>query len=57
MSRECSQECEYNCMECDIPGFDPEYCEDCSSDKDIVYEFAVNHRNGCWECDNCRQPV
>lgn len=57
MDRECSQECEFNCMKCDIPLVEPEGCEDCSSDEDVEYEFRVNHKNGYWECDRCRIPV
>lgn len=63
MEKECNcpeTGCDMNCMECEVPLFEPEWCEDCANaaeEAGIEYEFDVNHYNGYWECSNCRKPV
>lgn len=55
------EECKvHNCMECEVPQIEPEDCEDCrkqSEEDGVEYEANFTHKNGYWECDNCRKPV
>lgn len=63
MNKECNNfetGCDYNCRNCEIPLIEPEWCEDCAQEakeNGFEYEFNVTHKNGYWECENCRQPV
>lgn len=52
--------CDYDCMECEVPTVEPEYCEDCESQAEedgVEYEPNFTHKNGCWTCENCRGAV
>lgn len=42
------------------PWYDPEWCEDCSTEDEksgIEYEPNFTWKNGCWHCDRCGNPV
>ena len=50
--------CDYCCMDCEVPTIEPEWCEDCANQAEedgFEYEFNVTHKNGYWECENCRK--
>lgn len=63
MKKECNQPetgCDYNCIDCEVPSTEPEYCEDCERDAEesgSEYEFNVTHKTGSWTCENCRGGV
>lgn len=60
MEKECNQPetgCDFNCMECEIPTYEPEDCEDCSQEAEengIEYEANFTHITGSWTCEHCR---
>lgn len=62
MIKECNNPntgCDLNCINCEIPGYDPEDCEYCrkeSEENDCEYEANFTYINGNWECCNCRRP-
>ena len=52
--------CDYNCMNCEIPTFEPEDCEKCSAQAEedgAEYEHNFNHISGTWTCDSCGREV
>lgn len=52
--------CDMNCMECEIPEIEPEWCENCMEEMEesgIEYEPNFVYENDVWLCDNCRAPV
>ena len=63
INKECNNPdtgCDYNCIDCEIPTFEPECCEDCTNqakEDGIEYEFLVTHKTGSWTCEHCRKGV
>ena len=57
--KECNKEetgCDYDCMECEVPTVEPEWCEHCSQEAEesgIEYEFLVTHKHKTWACETC----
>lgn len=48
--------CDLNCMECEVPTYEPEWCEECAESAEesgIDYEPNFTHKNGCWTCETC----
>jgi hypothetical protein len=42
------------------PGYEPEWCEDCSDEANesgFEYEFNYHAENGSWICDHCGKPL
>jgi len=63
MKKECNKPetgCDYECLDCEVPTTEPEYCESCetlATENGYDYEFNVDHISGYWKCSHCNKGV
>jgi len=58
--KDCETCKEHNCMECEVPGIEPEDCETCSKQAEedgVEYEHYFTHKDGYWKCAECGKAV
>ena len=50
----CNRCIENNCIECEVPGYTPEDCKECSKELDgIEYTRDFIWKDNMWKCEHC----